>query len=171
LLRRLLHRLRGRRQSDASGVPRWLLGDSHAPAAMMPVLGFGRDIPNGRFVLDGDELELSWNPAPSAPYFDALRERLAQLAYELGGHFVPDPLDRRGRSIAVHPVGGCPMGDDPRHSVVDGFGRVHRHPGLWVADGSVMPGPVGVNPSFTIAAVADRTADEMLRQPRPGSSA
>jgi cholesterol oxidase len=48
--------------------------------------------------------------------------------------------------------------------VVDTFGEVFGHPGLYVADGSVMPGPVGANPSLTIAAVADRTADRILAQ-------
>ena len=40
--------------------------------------------------------------------------------------------------------------------VVDSYGRVHGVPGLYVADGSVMPGPVGPNPSLTIAAFAER---------------
>jgi cholesterol oxidase len=35
-------------------------------------------------------------------------------------------------------------------------------PGLYVADGSVMPGPVGPNPSLTIAALADRFADPII---------
>jgi len=42
--------------------------------------------------------------------------------------------------------------------VVDSWGEVFGFPGLYVADGSAMPGPVGVNPSFTIAAFADRVA-------------
>jgi cholesterol oxidase len=54
------------------------------------------------------------------------------------------------------------MALDPRRGVVDPWGRVHGHPGLWVADGSVMPGPVGPNPSFTIAAIADRFAEAMI---------
>jgi cholesterol oxidase len=52
---------------------------------------------------------------------------------------------------------------------------VHGYPGLWVADGSVMPGPVGPNPSFTIAALADRFSDVMLgarrRDPNPARDA
>jgi cholesterol oxidase len=56
------------------------------------------------------------------------------------------------------------MAEDSLHGVVDAWGRVHGHPGLWIADGSVMPGPVGVNPSFTIAALADRFADAMLER-------
>jgi len=45
---------------------------------------------------------------------------------------------------------------------VDPYGNVFGYPGLHVADGSVMPGPVGPNPSFTIAALADRFSDRML---------
>jgi cholesterol oxidase len=50
--------------------------------------------------------------------------------------------------------------------VVDPLGRVFGHPGLYVADGSVMPGTVGPNPSLTIAAVAERIAQGILEEPR-----
>ena len=66
------------------------------------------------------------------------------------------------RSITVHPLGGCAMGSTASEGVVDEWGRVHGHPRLHVADGSVMPGPVGANPSLTIAALADRFADRMI---------
>jgi cholesterol oxidase len=55
--------------------------------------------------------------------------------------------------------------------VVDPFGRVFGHPGLHIADGSVMPGPVGANPSLTIAALADRFADAILAEPGASRSA
>jgi cholesterol oxidase len=77
-------------------------------------------------------------------------------------HFVDDPLWYLNRLITVHPLGGCPMGRDARESVVDTYGAVFGYPGLYVADGSVMPGPVGVNPSLTIAALADRSAESLL---------
>jgi cholesterol oxidase len=54
------------------------------------------------------------------------------------------------------------MGRTPEEGVVDTYGEVFGHPNLFVADGSVMPGPVGPNPAFTIAALADRTADRIL---------
>ena len=51
--------------------------------------------------------------------------------------------------------------------VVDSYGAVFNYPGLYVADGSVMPGPVGSNPSLTIAALARRFAQRMAeRLPR-----
>jgi cholesterol oxidase len=54
------------------------------------------------------------------------------------------------------------MGRGPAEGVVDSWGQVFGHPGLYVADGSVMPGTVGPNPSLTIAALADRFADGIL---------
>jgi cholesterol oxidase len=54
------------------------------------------------------------------------------------------------------------MGVDRTDGVVDARGEVFGYPGCYVVDGSVMPGPVGPNPSLTIAAFADRAADGML---------
>ena len=54
------------------------------------------------------------------------------------------------------------MGRDADHGVVDAFGQVFGFPGLIIADGSVMPGPVGANPSLTIAALADRFVERSI---------
>lgn len=164
ILKRLVRRLRGRRDTRLSLLASTLLGSSRMSAAMMPVLGMGRDIPDGRFKLEGDRLELDWGQRSSAAYFEDMRAHMRSLAEALGGEFTADPLDRLSRSITVHPVGGAPMACDWRRGVVDPSGEVHGHPGLWICDGSVMPGPVGANPSFTIAAFADRAADAMLER-------
>ncbi len=55
----------------------------------------------------------------------------------------------------AHLLGGCPMGRDAQSGVVDMHCAVHGYPGLYVVDGSVMPGNPGVNPSLTIAAIAE----------------
>lgn len=165
IMRRLGERLRGRRQTHQGDIAAALFGDAHASAAMMPLLAMGRDVPNGRLRLEGDRLELDWSAAPSHEYYDGVRDGLDGLAAALGGRLVKDPLDRLSRAVTSHPVGGCAMSADPRRGVVDPWGRIHGHPGLWVADGSVMPGPVGPNPSFTIAALADRFADAMIERP------
>ncbi len=81
-----------------------------------------------------------------------------------GASWDPSALLDRARSAAAHPVGGCAMAEHPRDGVVDTWGEVFGRPGLFVADGSVMPGPVGPNPSFTIAAVADRFAERMIER-------
>ena len=54
------------------------------------------------------------------------------------------------------------MGLTAQQGVVDEWGRVHGHPRLHLADGSVMTGPVGPNPSLAIAARANRFADKMI---------
>lgn len=56
------------------------------------------------------------------------------------------------------------MGRVAEEGVVDAHGEVFHHPGLYVADGAVMPGPTGPNPSLTIAALADRFADHLIDQ-------
>ncbi len=66
-----------------------------------------------------------------------------------------------GRSFTAHILGGAVMGDDARAGVVDANHEVHGHPGLYVADASVIPADVGVNPSLTITAMAERFATTM----------
>jgi cholesterol oxidase len=56
------------------------------------------------------------------------------------------------------------MSDDPRLGVVDDHGRVHGYEGLYVLDGSIVPTSLGVNPSKTIAALAERGAERLAAQ-------
>ncbi len=87
---------------------------------------------------------------------------MAQVAAAVGGRYQRNPLGLLRRVITVHPLGGLPMAEHAKDGVVDGLGRAHGVDGLYVADGSVMPGPVGPNPSLTIAAFADRMCDHMV---------
>ena len=75
------------------------------------------------------------------------------------------------RQISAHPIGGCPMGDDASNGVVDSFGRVFRgkngsavYKNLYVADGSIIPTSIGVNPSLTISALAYRVAFHIVEK-------
>jgi choline dehydrogenase-like flavoprotein len=65
-------------------------------------------------------------------------------------------------AILSHLFGGCVMGKDPRASVVDARGRVHGWERLWVADASVIPSNLGVNPQHTIMGLASVFAEDML---------
>jgi cholesterol oxidase len=56
----------------------------------------------------------------------------------------------------AHILGGCPMGIDDTDGVVDHKQRVFNYDGMYVADGSVVPACLGVNPSLTIAAMTER---------------
>jgi cholesterol oxidase len=151
-------------ETDVSGTVSSLFGNSALAAGLLPLLGMGRDVPDGLMQLAGNgDLEVDWSKGgASKPYFERLRDRMRDLAGELGGEFHDNPLWWLSKVITVHALGGCPMGRDVSEGVVDPWGNVFGVPGLHVADGSVMPGPVGPNPSLTIAALADRFADGIL---------
>ncbi|HTV72895.1 MAG TPA: FAD-dependent oxidoreductase [Candidatus Acidoferrales bacterium] len=142
------------------------IGDGTMSSSSMPLLGMGRDVPDGVMSTKSDPgtgvplLELDWPNAPSAGYVKGAFARGCAVAQALGGSFKENPLTMLFRKfVTVHPLGGCPMGMSSSSGVVDARGEVFGYPGLYVADGSVLPGPVGANPSFTIAAVADHIAD------------
>ncbi len=141
-----------------------IAGDRELAAGTLPLLGMGREIPQGTMRLDdGGRLDVEWSFELAKPYYDRMRGVMEGVAHELGGTFHDDILWKLNQVITAHPLGGCPMGPSAEEGVVDPrTGEVHGYPGLHVADGSVMPGPVGTNPSLTIAAVADRFADGIL---------
>jgi choline dehydrogenase-like flavoprotein len=63
-----------------------------------------------------------------------------------------------------HPMGTTIIGNDPRNSVADAWGRAHDHTNLFIAGSSLFPSGGTVNPSLTIAALSLRTADAILRE-------
>lgn len=63
-----------------------------------------------------------------------------------------------------HPLGSCHMGSSPTASVVDPWCRAWDVKNVWVADGSVLPTSLGVNPQLTIMAMATRTAHGILER-------
>lgn len=93
-------------------------------------------------------------PSASPPLLAAdeaarIEERIAER------HFLPGKTS----VSAAHPMGGCGMGRDAADSVTDAFGRVHGRPWLRVADASLFPDSLEINPYLTIMALADRTAE------------
>jgi choline dehydrogenase-like flavoprotein len=67
-------------------------------------------------------------------------------------------IEGRGPFATAHVLGTARMGEDPRSSVTDPFGRLHDVPNVIVADGSVFVSSTGVNPTLTIMALALRAA-------------
>ncbi len=158
--RRVLWKLVGRdHDTDLGSELADFLGPMALSSRSMPLLGMGRDVPDGRFSLDRDRLQLDWSKRRSSAFFDELTDAARAVAEELGAQFKIDPLsDLFGRTITVHPLGGAPMGRNRHEGVTDSHGRVFGHPGLAIIDGSILPGSVGANPSLTIAAIADRAS-------------
>jgi cholesterol oxidase len=58
--------------------------------------------------------------------------------------------------MTAHIIGGCPIGESPETGVIDPWHRVYGYDGLHVVDGSAVTANLGVNPSMTITAQAER---------------
>ncbi|HPT32762.1 MAG TPA: GMC family oxidoreductase, partial [Prolixibacteraceae bacterium] len=59
------------------------------------------------------------------------------------------------RPTTAHILGGCPMSDSGENGVVNSKLQVHGYPGMYIMDGSIIQGNIGVNPSLTITATAE----------------
>ena len=64
-------------------------------------------------------------------------------------------------AVTAHILGGCPIGADPESGVIDSKHEVFNHPDMYVVDASAIPANVGVNPSLTITAMAERAMSLM----------
>lgn len=142
-----------------------LLGPANTSMSSFPVLTMGRDFANGRLFLKGDLLDCDWSQKKSQEYFDRVRRVGRAIARSLNAEYIDNPsYQYLHQVLTAHPLGGCPMGFTPDDGVVNSYGEVFGYPGLYVVDGSVMPGPVGPNPSLTIAAISNRAADQIIAQ-------
>jgi cholesterol oxidase len=79
--------------------------------------------------------------------------RMAEIMGGLPGGSIGEPFNM---PLTAHFIGGCTIGDSPDSGVVDAYQRVYGHPGLHIADGSAISANLGVNPSLTITAQAER---------------
>jgi choline dehydrogenase-like flavoprotein len=66
-------------------------------------------------------------------------------------------------AYTVHPLASCRIGDDPATSALDDRHELRDHPGIFVTDGSAVPGALTVNPALTIAALAERAVPGIVR--------
>jgi cholesterol oxidase len=144
-----------------------LLGPRHgAVHNTQTFLVMTHDEGKGELRLEDDRLRVHWPGVGKEAIFAAVDKRLEEASAALGATYVRDPLWTKlldNALITVHPLGGCPMGADAERGAVDHKGRVFSgttgaavHDGLFVADGSIVPRPLGVNPLFTISALAER---------------
>ncbi|HVV51297.1 MAG TPA: GMC family oxidoreductase, partial [Polyangia bacterium] len=86
----------------------------------------------------------------------------ADLPAVVGAPFGPN----RHTLFSAHQMGGAAMGEDPARAVVDSRGRHHQLENLWIADGSVFPTGLGVNPQLSIYAHAHLFATEIAKSAR-----
>src|SRR6185369_13888842 len=136
-----------------------LLGPASASVSSFPILTMGRDFANGRLFLKDNLLDCDWSQDKSQEYFDRVHRVGKAIANALNAEYMDNPSYKKLHQVlTAHPLGGCPMGETAETGVVNSYGEVFGHRGLYVVDGSIMPGPVGPNPSLTIAAISDRAA-------------
>jgi cholesterol oxidase len=130
----------------------------------IPYLGMGTDSSDGELVLREGGLELNWSVWRNRALYAAIEDAMRRISEAAGGRFATSFLYRwpMRKLLTAHPLGGCAMGDDQRTSVVNDRGEVWGHPGLYVVDGSMIPTALAVNPSLTIAALAERAAFWMV---------
>jgi choline dehydrogenase-like flavoprotein len=77
------------------------------------------------------------------------------------------PVPRRSIQLySIHLMGTARMSADPRRGVVGAFGEFHGMPGLFVADASLFPGPIGINPMETVIVLAMRNARRLIEDRR-----
>jgi choline dehydrogenase-like flavoprotein len=83
------------------------------------------------------------------------------------GRLLGRPVPRRViRLHSVHMMGTARMSEDPRRGVVGSFGEFHGVRGLFVADASIFPGPLGINPMETVIVLAMRNAQQLVEARR-----
>jgi cholesterol oxidase len=121
------------------------------------MVGYGVSAGRGTWSYDTskDQAVLNWVGKPDEPLHQVIEARANKIAGSLSAL-----TDTTGLFANTwHPCGGASMG-----RVCDVSGRVQGHPGLYVLDGALLPGTsAACNPSMTIAALAERALDEIVR--------
>ncbi|MEL6225840.1 MAG: GMC family oxidoreductase N-terminal domain-containing protein [Pseudomonadota bacterium] len=155
-------RLLGALQSLVNGVYKGPL------ASLQTFFAVSHDSASGQMQLTNDKLAIAWPNAQDEEVYRRLDDKLTTLVSGVGGRYEKNPLagSVMGHQPATaHPLGGNPMGEDRLSGVVSHTGQVFDrdgdsdtavHDGLYVIDGSIVPRSLGVNPLFTITALAER---------------
>lgn len=94
------------------------------------------------------------SPAPT--YIPIAQEVVTRVAEKIDGVAGASVFENIDAALTAHFVGGCVIGADAESGVIDAYHRVYGHPGLHVVDGSAITANLGVNPSLTITAQAER---------------
>lgn len=109
---------------------------------------------------------LTTQPDPDQPgipsYIPVANEIAREVAAELDG--IPQSTLNEvllDTSTTAHILGGCGIGRDPEHGVIDSSGRVFGYDGLYVMDGSMIGANLGVNPSLTITALSEHVCSRI----------
>ncbi len=107
--------------------------------------------------LFGVKMSSRQGPGEPNPDYIPVADRVAKdIATRTGGYPGSSTGELVGVPLTAHFIGGCVIGTSAANSVIDPYQRVHGYQGLHIADGSAISANLGVNPSLTIAAQAER---------------
>jgi cholesterol oxidase len=112
-------------------------------------------------------------PAPT--YIPVAHEVVRRIAAKVEGVAGGNVFENFDAAMTAHFVGGCSIGADAESGVIDAYHRVFGYPGIHIVDGSAITANLGVNPSLTITAQAERAMamwpnkGEADLRPEPGS--
>lgn len=136
------------------------------PRAVTSLLLMGRDTSDGRLSLDHNgEARVEWSNKLNRALYRSEGQVARLIARTLQLVASPSPAWRFLRqAITVHNLGGVRFGSSVADGVIDAHGEVFGYPGLFVMDGSMLPRATGVNPSATVAAVAERNIEHLIRR-------
>jgi cholesterol oxidase len=129
------------------------------------LLCMGLDKGDGALSLKDGRLDIRWPQTSCMPLYQAIVDCGRKFrAFAGAGFFSPLPTWTWPvrNNITVHPLGGCALAHDAEHGVASAGndrGQVFGYKGLYVADGSVLPGALGANPAATISAVSEWIAE------------
>lgn len=166
LLKKIKHPPKGLRSKVLIDSIRVHLHNSDLFQNVMPWFAQGVDAANGVVQLKrpwwffgSRRLDLRWDIARSQVLINSIAKMHERLSEATGGQaLVPPTWSVLRYLVTPHPLGGCNMGKTPEHGVVSHKGEVFGYKNLYVADGAIIPEALGVNPSRTIGALAERIA-------------
>ena len=96
--------------------------------------------------------------APNPTWIPVANDAVRRMAEKIGGEPGGTVGDLANIPMTAHFIGGCTIGDSPETGVIDPYHRVYGYDSLYVVDGAAISANLGVNPSLTIAAQAERAA-------------
>lgn len=105
-------------------------------------------------------LKLNWDESHTAKMKENAKYFVRKMNKANGGtrsHFLFN--NGFGADICYHPLGGCVLGETTNE-----YGKLKEHENLYVLDGSLIPGTIGVNPFVTITAIAEYCIENLIRE-------
>jgi cholesterol oxidase len=119
----------------------------------------------GKLVLEGGKAKAVWPGVADLPFARRANDAMLGVTRKIQGTHLDNPLSHKylgDALVTAHPIGGCAMADDASGGVVSSSGEVFGQKGLFVADGSILPMPIGANPALTIAALSELISEKIV---------